>query len=61
MVSLAESVSVAAQNRAEFEQLLEQTLAFNVDTHPQTRLANLVAQRRARVLLGRVDNYFLED
>lgn len=61
LVSLAESVSVAAQNRAEFEQLLEQTLAFNVDTHPQTRLANLVAQRRARVLLGRVDNYFLED
>ena len=41
--------------------LLEQALAFNVDAHPPTRLANLVAQRRARVLLSRVDNFFLED
>jgi predicted anti-sigma-YlaC factor YlaD len=61
LVSLAESVSVAEQNRSEFEQLLERALAFNVDVHPQTRLANLVAQRRARVLLSRVDNFFLED
>jgi len=61
LVSLAESVSVIEQNRAEFERLLEQALAFNVDAHPPTRLANLVAQRRARVLLSRVDNFFLED
>jgi predicted anti-sigma-YlaC factor YlaD len=61
LVSMAESVSVSEQNRAEFERLLEQALAFNVDGHPPTRLANLVAQRRARVLLSRVDNYFLED
>ena len=52
---------MSVQNRAEFEQLLEQALAFNVDAHPPTRLANLVAQRRARVLLSRVDNFFLED
>jgi predicted anti-sigma-YlaC factor YlaD len=61
LVSLAESVSVSVQNRAEFEQLLEQALAFNVDAHPPTRMANLVAQRRARTLLSRVDNFFLED
>jgi len=61
LVSLAESVSVTEQNRAEFQRLLEQALAFDVDVNPPTRLANLVAQRRARVLLSRVDNYFLED
>jgi predicted anti-sigma-YlaC factor YlaD len=61
LVSLAESVSVTEQNRAEFEQLLDKALAFNVDAHPPTRLANLVAQRRARVLLSRADNFFLED
>jgi predicted anti-sigma-YlaC factor YlaD len=61
LVSLAESVSVSVQNRAEFERLLERALAFNVDAHPSTRLANLVAQRRARVLLNRVDHFFLED
>jgi hypothetical protein len=40
---------------------LEQALEFNVDTHRQTRLANLVAQKRARLLLARSDSLFLED
>lgn len=61
LVSLAETVAVADQDRQEFERLLREALAFNVDTHPQTRLANLVAQKRARLLLDRVENYFLED
>ena len=61
LVSLAESVSVGEQNRIEFERLLEQALEFNVDTHRQTRLANLVAQKRARLLLARSDSLFLED
>ena len=60
-VSLAESVSIGEQNRAEFEQLLDQALAFDVDRHEQTRLTNLVAQKRARLLLSLTDNYFLED
>jgi predicted anti-sigma-YlaC factor YlaD len=61
LVSLAESVSVSEQNRVEFERLLQQALAFDVDIHIQTRLANLVAQRRARLLLSRSDTLFLED
>jgi len=61
LVSLADSVSIGEQNRDEFESLLHQALAFNVDTHPQTRLANLVSQKRARLLLSRSDSYFLED
>ena len=61
LVSLAESVSVSEQNRSEFEQLLNRVLDFDVDVHLQTRLANLVAQRRARLLLSRTDDLFLED
>ena len=61
LVSLAESVSVSEQKRDEFERLLKQALNFNVDIHIPNRLANLVAQRRARVLLSRTDTLFLED
>jgi predicted anti-sigma-YlaC factor YlaD len=61
LVTLAESVSVGEQNREEFERLLRQTLKFDVDVHLQTRLANLVAQKRARLLLSRTDSLFLED
>lgn len=61
LVSLADSVSIGEQNRDEFELLLQQALDFNVDIYPQTRLANLVSQKRARLLLSRSDNYFLED
>ena len=61
LVSLAESVSIGEQDRVEFERLLNQALDFNADSHLPTRLANLVAQRRARLLLSRTDNLFLED
>jgi predicted anti-sigma-YlaC factor YlaD len=61
LVSLADSVSIGEQNRKEFEALLHQALAFNADAYPQTRLANLVSQKRARLLLSRSDSYFLED
>lgn len=58
-VALAESVTVARQNRAEFESLLRQALAVNVGARPEWRLSNLVMQRRARWLLSRVDELFL--
>lgn len=58
-VTLARSVSVAEQNREEFEQLLNQALAVDVDALPQRRLANLIAQRRAKSLLSRVDDFFI--
>lgn len=60
-VSYAETYCVSAQDKAGFEALLEKALAVNVDRHPDTRLANLVAQRRARWLLGRTDELFLAD
>ena len=59
LVSFAESVSVQNQNLAEFQALLDQALAINPDAVPDSRLQNLVAQRRARWLLGRVDDLII--
>jgi predicted anti-sigma-YlaC factor YlaD len=58
-VSLAESVSVEKQDKAEFESLLQKALAIQIEAMPEARLANTLAQRRARWLLGRVDELFL--
>ena len=57
-LALAESVSVPLQRRAEFRALLEQALSVDADQHPENRLANLVAQRRARWLLAHTDQLF---
>ncbi len=59
-VSLAESVSVQRQDSAEFKALLERALAVNPDAKPDWRLANLIEQRRARWLLGHLDDLFLK-
>ena len=60
LVSFAETVDVATQDRAEFERLLQQALAIDVNAAPEQRLANVIAQRRARWLLGRADDLFIE-
>lgn len=60
LVALAESVSVKEQNLAEFKQLLEETLAYDLDSAPDYRLGNTLAQRRARWLLGRIEDLFVE-
>jgi len=60
LVALAETVSVHEQNRKEFQSLLEQALAIDVDARPEWRLNNLVTQRRARWLLKRTDQLFVE-
>lgn len=59
LVSFAESVSVQNQNRGEFQALINQALAINPDAVPESRLQNLIAQRRARWLLGRVDDLII--
>ncbi|MFM8468997.1 MAG: TRAP transporter TatT component family protein [Limisphaerales bacterium] len=58
-VSLAENVCVKQQNAAEFKSLLEQALAVKVDTRPEWRLVNTIMQRRAKWLLGRMDDLIL--
>ena len=58
-VGFAETVCVATQDRPEFERLLNLALAIDVRTPGPDRLANLLAQRRARWLLGRIDELFI--
>jgi predicted anti-sigma-YlaC factor YlaD len=59
-LAFAESVSVARQDRKEFTELIDAALAVKPDAAPEYRLANVVAQRRARWLLSRVDSLFVE-
>jgi predicted anti-sigma-YlaC factor YlaD len=60
-VTMASSVALAAQKRDEFVMLLEQAVAIDPDKYPGTRLATLIAQKRARHLLSRVDELFVPD
>lgn len=58
-VSLAEKQSVAIQDRAEFESLLEHALTIDPEASPDRRVVNLISQKRARHLLSLVDELFL--
>jgi len=60
LVALAEAVCVPQQRRAEFEALLQSALRIDTRQAADNRLANLVAQRRARWLLSRTDRLFTE-
>ncbi len=59
-VTLALKVAVPAQDAGEFRRLLGQALAVDPGAVPRLRLANLIAQRQARELLERVEDYFLD-
>jgi len=58
-VSWAEGVLVKAQDREAFTRLLEQVLQADVAADKPHRLENVLAQRRARLLLDHVDDLFL--
>ena len=58
-VSYAEAVAVEQQNKELFVELLNKALSIDVDESPELRLNNLLYQRRAKWLLGRLDWYFL--
>jgi hypothetical protein len=60
LVAWAETVAVGAQDRAEFEAMLERALSFDVDRAPRFRLANRIAQEHARRLMARADDLFVE-
>lgn len=59
-VSFAENADVPAQNIEEFRSLLAKALAVDVDANPDSRLANVVAQSRARWLLKHEGDFFLD-
>ena len=54
-VALALGVAVPAQDRAEYQKLLNEALAIDPAKDPSNRLVTLVQQRRARALLDQID------
>jgi predicted anti-sigma-YlaC factor YlaD len=58
-VAYAEAVLVPAQDKAAFTAILEEVLKVDPDEAPRYRLVNVLAQRRARLLLDHVDDLFL--
>jgi predicted anti-sigma-YlaC factor YlaD len=60
LVAFAETVSVGAQDQGEFQRLLQAALAVDPDAAPGYRLSNLIYQKRARWLLARRDDLFIE-
>jgi predicted anti-sigma-YlaC factor YlaD len=58
-LKLAENLSVPAQDREEFERLVRQALAIDLEAAPDQRLSNRISQARARLLLEKIDELFL--
>jgi TRAP transporter TatT component family protein len=59
-VALATGVVKSKQDRDEFAKLIEQALAIDPEKDPSHRLIILITQKRARLLLERIDDLFLE-
>ena len=60
-VTWAESIAVSQQDRATFDRLIDLVLAFDVDSAPEYRLVNIIAQQRAQWLKGRAADLFVEE
>jgi predicted anti-sigma-YlaC factor YlaD len=59
-VALAETVAVREQNLEEFRDLLEKALAVDPEGEKRWRLNNVLSQKKARFLLGRIPDLFFE-
>jgi predicted anti-sigma-YlaC factor YlaD len=59
-VTLAETVVVMKQDRGEFRDLLNRALAIDPEKNMSARLVTVLTQRKARSLLAREDELFLD-
>jgi predicted anti-sigma-YlaC factor YlaD len=59
-LSLATTLAIADQDVEEFIDLLTTALEIDVDEDPDNRLANVIAQQKARWYLENIDRFFLE-
>ena len=59
-VTLAQTVSVASQNRHEFRELLDKALAVDPEKYPSDRLQTILLKSKARALLAREEELFLD-
>jgi predicted anti-sigma-YlaC factor YlaD len=60
LVTLAETVSIKEQNVEEYQRLLAEALAIDLDLAPDHRLANTLARRRAEWLLEHTEDFFID-
>ncbi len=58
-VTWASTVDVAAQDRAEFDTMIEKAVSFDIDSAPNFRLVNTIMQRRAQWLKGQAPELFV--
>jgi predicted anti-sigma-YlaC factor YlaD len=59
-VTYAEAIDVDGQDKKDFTNQLDKVIAFDVDSDPDHRLVNVLAQRRAKWLLSRIDDLFVQ-
>jgi predicted anti-sigma-YlaC factor YlaD len=59
-LSFAVKAAIPDQDLDAFRRLLDQALEVDPDSEPSYRLANLIAQRRAKFLLEHAADYFLD-
>ncbi len=59
-VAYAEAVCVPKQDSKQFRAMLDRALAIDPDETERIRLANLIAQERARYLLAHIEDLILE-
>lgn len=60
-VALASTISINNQDVDEFKNLLNTALEIDPDLVPETRLLNVLAQRKAKWMLDHIDYFFLMD
>ena len=58
-LTYVESCSIPNQNKKEFDEYIQKILAFNLDSCPENRLVNAIAQKRARYLMQKQDDLFI--
>lgn len=59
-VTFAENIAVKEQDYATFQDMLSRALAVDVEGEKSLRVANLLAQERARWLMGRAELLFID-
>ena len=59
-LSLA-AIAQGKQDVNEFKELIAKALAIDVDKYPESRLSNIIFQRRAKYMLDNIDDFFLLD
>ncbi len=57
-LSLA-AIAQGKQDIKEFKELVGKALAINTDEYPESRLANIIFQRRAKFMLDNINDFFL--